>query len=315
MISDIFVIFMFFANWIRERKMKFVSTAVLAAAFIFICGCSPEKDSGKIKVAAGIPPVAGLATAIGGERIEVISVLPQGRTPHDFTPRNQTVRQTAGSRIFLTTGMPFENKVADFVRKNGIVCDVSDGIERIAFHDGSNSGHSHHDGCSHDEHDPHVWLTPANAVKIAKNICDALCQTDPQGKEVYLKNFGALKDKLEQLDREIKDKLSVYPGKTFFVYHPAFGYFADAYGLQQRAIELNGREASPKQLANIISEAKASGVSTIFVQEQFNPRSAQALAEQINGQVIPLDPLAENVPENLKKIADAIAGGFKGEKR
>ena len=296
-------------------KSFFALCVVLLTVAFALTSCSPKSDSGKIKVAAGLPPIAGLTEIIGGERVEVISVLPQGKTPHDFTPRTDTIRQTAGAGLFLTTGMPFENKISDFMRERATVCDVTEGIERIAFHDGGNHDHQHHDGCSHDDHDPHVWLSPANAIAIAENILNALCELDPDGAEYYRANFEALRTRLNELDQRISGQLAPYAGRTFFVYHPAFGYFAHAYHLNQRAIELNGREATTTQLVQIRREAREAGARTIFIQEQFNPGSAEALARDIGGNAVPLDPLAQDLPGNLEKIAEAIIAGFAKEEK
>lgn len=297
--------------------MKFFSlfSVLLISLTTLFCGCKSEADSGKLKVAAGLPPIAGLVKIIGGERVEVTSVLPEGKTPHDFAPTPKTIRQTSGTKIFFTTRMPFEDKIANTVQKSSRICDVSQGIERIAFHDGANHQHHHHgESCSHDSHDPHVWLAPANAIIIADNIRAELTAVDPAGAEYYQKNFDAFKEQMSAIDREISEKLAAHKGKTFFVYHPAFGYFAHAYSLKQRAIELNGREIGSNQLSAITKEAKEADVSTIFVQEQFNPRSAKALAEQIGVDVFPLDPLAEDLPGNLKKIAGALEKGFAGKR-
>ena len=295
--------------------MKFLHILWAAVLLFTVTGCPQKTAGGKLKTAAGLPPVAGLAAAIGGDRIDVVSVLPEGKTPHDFTPRNETIRETSGAKIFFTTGMPFENKISAFMKQRAKICDVSAGIERIAFQDGRNNDHHHHDGCSHDDHDPHVWLSPANAVVIAENICAELTAADPDGKEFYEKNLQQLKEKLLEIDRETAKKLHPHAGKSFFVYHPAFGYFAKNYNLKQRAIELNGREASAADLAQIIREAKAADIHTVFVQEQFNPRNANALAKEIGGKVVPLDPLAADISVNLRKIADSIAAGFEENHR
>ena len=290
---------------------------LLSALCILLCsGCPEQQKSDKLTVAAGLPPVAGIVSAIGGDKVNVISVLPQGRTPHDFTPRTATIKEVSGASVLFSTGMPFENKIAEFVKKqNHRVCDVSAGIDRIAFHDGSLHDHHHHDGCSSDDHDPHIWLSPANARKIAENVCNELISLDPANESYYRENCKKLCDKLTELDKKNAVKLAPHKGKTFFVYHPAFGYFANAYGLKQRAIELNGREATPAQLAKITQEAKECGISTVFVQEQFNPGSAEALARQIKGNVVALDPLAEDICGNLEKITDALEAGFNTGKK
>ena len=278
-----------------------------------------------MKVAVGLPPAAALAELIAGKRMEIICMLPPGRTPHDFAPRTDTVRKSAGAALFLSTGMPFENKIAEFMKGKAAVCDISRRIKRIEFSDGDVHHHHHDDGDhdeDHDHHghhhegsDPHIWLSPKNAVIMAENICADLTAADPAGAEYYRKNLETLRERLLDIDRRIAGMLAPYKGRVFFVYHPAFGYFAEAYGLRQRAIELNGREATPVQLAQVIKDAKTENVSTIFVQEQFNPGSAKALAGEIGGSVAPLDPLAKNLPENLEKIATALLDGFRKEKK
>ena len=280
---------------------------------------TPDAD-GRLVVTAGLPPAAYLARRIGGDRVMIRSMLPEGRTPHDFTPRTPAVRQAARSRIFLTTGQTFERKVAGFLPANTTVCDVTAGIGRLHFTDGAehHHDHDHHDHdheCSEDGLDPHVWLSAKNAAVMAGNIADALCAADPAGAGTYRRNRDALVAELIELDAEIRRELAPFAGKTFFVYHPAFGYFAADYGLKQRAVELNGREAGAGQLAAIIREARHSGVATIFVQKQFNPGTARALAKEIGGTVEFLDPLASDLPDNLRRIAAALRRGFTGKDR
>ncbi len=293
-----------------------INFVLIFLSLLFFTGCPAAKQDSRLTAAAGLPPVATLAKAIGKDKINVIQMLPQGRTPHDFAPRSATMREAAKASVLFSTQMPFENKIASFMlQQKRKISDVSKGIKRIAFNDGGNHEHHHHDGCSHDDHDPHVWLSPANAVIIAQNILNELIFIDPANKDFYQQNFEKLRDQLITLDKEISEKLAPYKGRKFFVYHPAFGYFADAYGLKQRAIELNGREATPVQLAQITREAKAENISTIFVQEQFNPGSAQALARQIGGCAAPLDPLAADICGNFKKIAQSLEAGFNAEKK
>ena len=295
--------------------MKFFAF-FMPVILMLLAGCPSQEKSSKLTVAAGLPPVAGIASAIGKDRVTVVSMLPEGRTPHDFAPRSSTMSDAAKASILLSTGMPFENKIANFMKQqNRKICDVSKDIRRIAFHDGGNHDHHHHEGCSHDDHDPHVWLSPANATIIADNILAEFVAADPENQAFYRENHRLLKEELAMIDREISAKLAPFKGRKFFVYHPAFGYFADAYGLTQRAIELNGREATPVQLAKITKEAKDNNISTIFIQEQFNPGSAKALARQISGNAVPLDPLAADICANLKKMAQALEAGFKTEKK
>ena len=307
-------------NWKKHSNCFTTWLNTLAAAILFcIAGCTPApgKTDEKLTVSCGLPPIAYLAAAIGGDRVNVISILPVGRTPHDYTPRTATLQQTAQSALFFTARQTFEDKIAAFIKDKKRICDVTGGIKRIHFSDGG-AAHRHCDdhACSnHDDEDPHVWLSAVNAAIIAQNITDALTQTDPDNTAFYQNNCRKLLAQLEQLHSETADKLRGFAGRTFFVYHPAFGYFAKDYQLKQRAVELNGREAGAAQLAAIIKEARDARANTVFVQKQFNPRTARALADQIGGTVEFLDPLAYDLPDNLRRSADAIVRGFAGEKR
>ena len=275
-------------------------------------------EAAKLPVTTGLPPVAYLAAAVGGDRVSVESMLPEGRTPHDFTPRTQAVRQAAQAKIFFTTGQTFERKIAGFLSGGARICDVTAGIRRIPFSAGEEKEHGHDHGNHHhhdDEADPHVWLSAKNAAIMADNIASALAAIDPDGAETYRRNCAALKRELDRLDRDIRRDLAPFAGRTFFVYHPAFGYFAADYKLRQRAVELNGREAGAAQLAAIIREARDARAATVFVQKQFNPRTAKALADRIGGTVAELDPLAYDLPDNLRRTADALRRGFLCERK
>jgi len=290
---------------------KILLLPLLVTAMLLFSGCLPSKrNNGKVRVAAGIPPVAYLASRIGGDRVEVVTVLPEGRTPHDFSSRPKTVREMSQAKLLLSTGMPFEEQLAEVMKSRGEVCDVTAGIKRIDFTDGRSEPHHHHDCGDHGDGDPHVWLSPENAAAMADNITAALCRIDPEGAEIYRKNCAELKQELAALGAQIKKDLQPFEKKTFFVYHPAFGYFADFCNLRQRAVELNGREASAVQQAAIIREARACGAGTIFVQKQFNPRTAEALAAKIGGTVEYLDPLEYDLIANMRKISAALKAGF-----
>jgi len=109
-----------------------------------------------------------------------------------------------------------------------------------------------------------------------------------------------------QLDDDIRAMLAPYAGSRFYVFHPSFGYFADAYGLEQIPVELDGKAPSPRQLVALVEQAKADGVKVVFVQKQFPSGSAKAIADAIGGTVVQLDPLAEDVVANLRLIAESL---------
>ena len=144
-------------------------------------------------------------------------------------------------------------------------------------------------------------------------ICDVLCKKDPENAAFYQKNLDEFKQKMSAISAKMKQKLSPFAGREFLVYHPAFGYFADAANLRQYPLEINGREMTAKQLATVISKAGKDGSTVIFVQKQFNPRLAHELSRKINGQAVPMDPLAFDLVKNFEDMIAIIAIGFGGK--
>ncbi|MCP4219283.1 MAG: zinc ABC transporter solute-binding protein [bacterium] len=151
--------------------------------------------------------------------------------------------------------------------------------------------------------DPHIWLSP-EAVKIqARHILDALIAFDPTGSEFFRKNYDLFVKDIDSLQEENKAVMAPLKGRQFMVYHPAWTYFAREYGLRQLPIEIEGKSPGVKDLKNIIDLAKKENIRVIFVQSQFDSQSAQAVAGEIGGKVVAMDPLAFQWLDNMKKIA------------
>lgn len=290
----------------------------VAAVLFLLCGCGQE-NTVRPDIVAGLPPVAFLAAKIAGPDLKVISALPVGRSPHDFSPRPGEIRDIAGAKVYFHTGMPFENAIAKAL-DHGRVRSVEVGKEivRIPMEEDCCEEHGHADHKKdadhkhdHDELDPHLWLSPRNCIVMATDIERELSQLYPEKAAQFKANLAKLVAELEATDAYCRKQLAPYKGKSFLVYHPAFGYFAHEYGLEQHGIELSGREPSPAQLAEVIKEAHEHKVKTIFVQMQFNPNAANALAKAIGGETVELDPLAPDVIASFRTITDHIVKGLK----
>ena len=154
--------------------------------------------------------------------------------------------------------------------------------------------------------DPHIWLSPRLVRVQARTIADALIEADPAGKATYEKNLASFLEDLDALDATLAEALAPVKGKTLMVFHPAWGYFADAYGLEQEPIEFEGKDPSGPQIARIIEMAKNEGVRVIFVQPQFSKISAMRVAEAIGGVVVSINPLARDYIANLERVADTV---------
>ena len=285
-----------------------------------------------------VPPYAGLVESLVGDLVEVRSIASENDDPHIFSPTPKELAKLSVGTIYFAADLPFEatlvTKLNESKSKVKIVSLV-EGLERRYFGEGEHDcdhehGHDHDDHAEHDhaehdhaehdhghhEHDhgdgeldPHVWLSPAHLVEQIRTIqaeVDPLFETE-EAKSTIQENSRQLVQQLRDTDRELAEKLAPFRDQSFYVYHGAFGYFADAYGLKQVPVELSGRTPEPRQIASMIDKAKEEGVSVIFVQPQFDQNSAKAIAESIGGNVVPIDPLERDIIANLKHIAGEIA--------
>lgn len=191
-------------------------------------------------------------------------------------------------------------------------------------HEGHHREEAHHAEDGHDMHgeerhdhegtDPHIWMDPMRVKIQAKTMRDALVAQDPEGKGVYMKGYAAFAKELEALDAELSKVLAPLKGSALYVYHPAFGYFADAYGLVQKAVEVEGKRPKGRLLAQFIKQARGDGAKVIFVQPQFDRHTAQKIANAIGGTVIALDPLAPEYVKNLKMMAESVRENISSQK-
>ncbi|MFZ5953455.1 MAG: metal ABC transporter solute-binding protein, Zn/Mn family [Candidatus Rifleibacteriota bacterium] len=254
-----------------------------------------------------------------GDLFKIEVLVGPGMSPHSYEPLPQQMASLAKARVFMAIGLPFEKILLEKISgifENLLIIDTDQGItRRFMVADESSardSDHVHHAGCDHSAGtpDPHIWLDP-QLVKIqARNMAEALIKVFPQHQKLLNANLGSFSQQLDEIDQEIADRLATLKGKPILVFHPAFGYFADRYGLVQHSIEIEGKEPTPAQLVKIIRKAKSEGAKVIFVQKQFPARSAQAIAESISGSVIQIDPLAENYFDFLRELAEKVAAGL-----
>ena len=164
----------------------------------------------------------------------------------------------------------------------------------------------------HGSKDPHVWTSPPNVMILGRNILRGLLEVDPVHSSVYEANYKKFIMEIIDLDADIRRIFSEKgKGARFIVFHPAWGYFADAYGLEQIPIEIEGKEPKPAQLQHLITKAKAHSVTVIFVQPQFSIKSAHIIAKAIGGQVVFANPLHPDWADNLREQAMAFKAALR----
>ena len=281
---------------------------LLLGLFITCSGGQKNTAQNSQLVYTGLPPIRFLAEKIAGSAITVEVLLRSGQSPHTFEPTPSQISDLSQARLYLSVGFPFEQTLLDKLPEDQqtvkiIACDSN--IKRIGFeedftHDEHEHGHDTQNG------DPHIWMSPENAKIIAFNIYMALTEAYPDHFEQFSQNLSGLIDSLELIDTAIAELLRPYKGESIYVYHPAFGYFTNAYGLYQESVEIEGKSPSPRQIEELIRKARKNHVEILFVQPQFDSKSAQVIAEAIGGTVVPVDPLEYNLLQNFMHIAEEI---------
>ena len=306
-----------------ERKAAL--PAVLFLGFVFLSGLhvysrSPTDPGEKIKVFVSILPQAYFVGRVGGERVDVSVMVGPGQSPATYEPVPKQMTRLSEARLYFCIGVPFEKIWAGRISKANPrmkAVDTRHGIELMpmkAHHYRCEDKRAHH---RHGEHegdhdhskglkDPHIWLS-LRLVKIqAQNICDALIAADPAHRAYYQNNLRAFHSDLDKVDAEITEILEGLKTRKFMAFHPAWGYFARDYGLEQIPIEVEGKEPSARALADLIRYAKQEGIKVVFVQAQFSTKNAETVTRAIGGRILRIDPLAGDYLKNMKKIAETF---------
>lgn len=307
-------------EWIRgyKRRVDLNSIAVIVLLLLFgslgTTACVEEAEpssaaTGKVLVAASIPPLADFTQQVGGDHVQVITLVPPGASPHTYELTPNQVEQVAKARLLVLNGVELEYWAGKLVQSAGnpnlIVVDTSKGIEILEREDNGTGGN------------PHIWLDPRNAIIQVEHIRAALLRADPAHTDDYRANAKRYIAELWDLDQEISNEVAAWSSREFIAFHPAWTYFARRYGLEQAAVieRSPGREPSPAEIAQIIETARRIGAKAIFAEPQFSPKTAQAIAEESQAQVLFLDPLGASLDDpgylnlmryNLAQMARAL---------
>ncbi|MDM8547220.1 metal ABC transporter solute-binding protein, Zn/Mn family [Candidatus Venteria ishoeyi] len=262
-----------------------------------------------LSIFVSIFPQKYFVEQIGQSQVRVSVMVGAGQSPATYEPTPQQMAQLNHASLYFRIGVPFERVWMQRLQQNVPQLPVVDLREGIDLHPLPNHQHQEkhgHDKPSRSSLDPHIWLHPLNAIIMAKTIRDQLSHIDPVNQSLYQQRYQHLEKNLLQLHEVLKKQLMPFAKQRFLVFHPSWGYFAKAYGLEQLAIEHEGKSPGARALVQLITQAKQEAIKVIFVQPQFSQQQAQRIADAIAGQVIAIDPLAENYPENLRRAADAF---------
>lgn len=289
---------------------------ILGRIFIicFLLGAVDVRGEEGVFVYVSILPQKYFIEKIGGDLVHVSVMALPGASPAVYEPKPDQMKALSKADIYYTIGVPFEGawlkKIAASNRRMLIV-HTEEGIEKrlleVHHENGEDSEEPEHREEGRRDHalkDPHIWLSPPLVMLQARTILKALQEADPVNRSAYEANYSGFMFELIDLDAEIRDIFWGMKNRTpFMVFHPSWGYFADAYGLKQIPIEVEGKQPKPAELKALVQLARKEGIKVIFAQPQFSAKSARIVAEAIDGQVLFADPLAEDWENNLRRQA------------
>jgi zinc transport system substrate-binding protein len=264
-----------------------------------------------VRVFVSVLPLKTFVEKIGGNHVTVHTMVKPGYSPHTYDPTPRQIMALAKADLYVSAGVPFEKAWVRRIRAANPRMRMVEAGAGIDMLPAGNHGHHHGEvnGGHQDAsgHDPHIWTSPPLAKQIVTNIRDALTTLDPANRPQYASNTDALLLELDALDRDLRAQLKNLGNRKFMVFHPAWGYFADAYGLIQIPIEKEGKEPGARALTLLIGQARREHVKVIFVQPQFDRKSATQVARAIGGRVVAIDPLAPDYMNNLRGVARQIS--------
>lgn len=261
-----------------------------------------------LSVFTAVLPMRTLVQQVGGEHVRAESLVRTGFNPHTYEPTPQQIRALSGAALYLYSGLPFERAWLPRLRAANPQMQILDALDddEVDHADAhEHAGHNHAHGHGHGV-DPHTWTDPLLAIQMATRIRDALIHIAPQHQAAFNRNHAALVTRLKQLHSEIQAMLEPLQQRRFLVFHPAWGHFAERYGLTQVAIEHEGKQPGARTLAGLIEQARREHIRVILVQPQFDTRLARQVARAIDGRIVTVDPLSADYMENLRRVAQEL---------
>lgn len=274
-----------------------ISVIIIVISMLFISFKKENGDSKEI-ISVAIVPEIEFVKAVAGDDFEIVTMVPPGASPENYEPTPLEKEKFEKSKIYFSMGVPTEeNNILPNISENTKLVKLDEEVrkyyEDLTFENGGR--------------DPHIWLSPKRVQVMMTKIAESLSELKPENKEKYEENANKYIEELENVSSEINEILKNKENKKFVVYHPAFAYLADEFGLEMYALEEEGKEATAQSLQEKIDLAKEEGIKYIFYQAEIDSTQARAYAEEIGGQTMMLSPLAENYIENLKEMVNLLA--------
>ncbi len=283
--------------------MRYVK--MLSVIVIMLAACSQRDFDDRPVITTSILPQKFIVERIAGEQFRINVLVPPGANHETYEPTPVQMQDVAKSLIYFRIGfLDFERTILQDISRgsdNLLVIDTAEGMDMLAAEIVDHGDHVHLYGV-----DPHIWLSPPAVRVQADNITGALIEADPGNRDYYLDNYSRFVAELDHLHESFTEKFSDVKRRTFLIFHPALGYFARDYNLIQISIEEEGKNPSAANMKRIVDLARKEDLRDVLIQMEFERESARAVARELGGEVVEINPLAENWLETMKDIAGKL---------
>jgi zinc transport system substrate-binding protein len=292
-------------------KIKVLPVVIILILSFVACNSAKTEDVKILSVT--IEPQKYFLEQLVGDKFKVNCVVPKGSNPESFDLAPSQMISISKSAAYFKVGLlGIENtwiKNIGEANPNIRFIDCSEGINPILEHECHHEGHdhSHHHGHAGGV-DPHTWSSPASAKMMVENMYKAVLAIDSLNESYYKENYIKVINEINTTDSIIRQYIDNAPAKSFIIFHPALSYFSQEYGLEQLTIEYEGKNPSPSQLKQLVDKAKSDGVKAVFIQQEFDPKNTETVANEIGVKPIPINLLSYNWSDEMIKVAKAIAG-------
>ena len=278
--------------------MQKIATFIICA--LLIVGCTTKSDSDKKTIFVTITPMQSIIEEITAGDFDIEVIVPKGASPETFEPTPKQVTSFSDAELIFSTGIiDFEQSLVQRISGDAEVVNLSNGIELIAG-SCSHGNHKHKHGV-----DPHIWTSPRALRTMVTNAHKAIMAHYPDSVK-YTEATGRLLERINKLDNYCATRIKAEGVEAMMIYHPAYTYYARDYGIEQIAIEHDGKEPSLRQTTALIEKAKEHGVKAILRQPQYSEDKVRAIANDAGAEVITTDPLAEDILGEIERVTEII---------
>jgi zinc transport system substrate-binding protein len=289
---------------------------LLIFGIFYSCKDSKDKQVEKPLVSVSVLPQKYFVNQIAGDLFEVNVMVPPGANPVTYEPTPEQMRKISESIAYFRIGpLIFEKAwIQKFMSLNADL-KVYSQSSQVELMENEKHSHSNKENEKSISHDPHIWTSPARVLSQIKVIRDALVDMDSIHKNTYDLNYNIFRKQVKDLDSLIRKELSGLNNRKFMIFHPALTYYAEDYNLEQVSIEFEGKEPAPGRVAELVDLGRSENIKVIFIQKQFNKETAQTIADEINAEIIEINPLAYDWIEQMRSVTHKLAASLKNEQK